>query len=135
VKAADVMTREVVTIGPQQPLRDALALFQRLRIRHLPVVEEGRVVGIVTDRDLKRTTPSRVSGANVDDFDRVLDQVTIGQVMTKEPWVVGPEADLKFVAAVLVDKKYGALPVVRDGALVGIVSDIDLLRLLIKLLP
>ena len=135
MKVADVMTREVVTIAPDQPLRDALACFQRRRIRHLPVVEEGRLVGILTDRDFKRATPSRVSGASLDDFERVLDDTTVAQVMTKEPWVVGPEAELKFVAAVLVDKKFGAVPVVADGALVGIVSDIDLLRVLIRLLP
>lgn len=135
MKAADVMTREVATIGPDQPLRDALTLFQRGHIRHIPVVLEGRVVGILTDRDFKRATPSRFGGASLDDFERVLDDVTVAHVMTKEPWVVGPDAELKMVTAVLVDKKFGAVPVVKDGALVGIVSDIDLLRLLIRLLP
>lgn len=132
---ADVMTRDVVVVGPESPLREALAHFQKRHVRHLPVVQDGRLVGILSDRDFKRATPSRAAGASLEEFERALDETQVGHVMTKEPWTVGPQADLKLTTALLVDKKFGALPVVEDGRLVGILTDIDLLRLLIKLLP
>jgi acetoin utilization protein AcuB len=134
VIVADVMTREVVSVHPDQPLRDALTFFQENHIRHLPVLDDGRLVGILTDRDFKRATPSRVSGGSQEDFDRVLDETTISHVMTREPWVVAPEADLKAVTATFIGKKFGAVPVVKDGKLVGILSDVDLLKVLLRLL-
>ncbi len=124
----DVMTKEVVTVRADQTLREVLGLSQRHRIRNIPVVEGDKVVGIVTDRDVKRATPSLLSGVVQEDYDRVLTGTTVAQVMTRNPYTVTPSMDLKDAVKVLIDRKYGALPVVESGKLVGIVSAIDLLR-------
>ncbi|MBI2213369.1 MAG: CBS domain-containing protein [Acidobacteria bacterium] len=127
---SEIMTREVVALRPESNLREAIAVIQKFRIRHIPVVENGKLEGIVTDRDIKRATPSLHGGVSQEDYERVLNDTRLFQVMTRDPLSVPPDASLKSVAKILVDKKYGALPVVADGVLVGIVSDIDLLRVL-----
>ena len=128
MKISDVMSRSVVTLQPEQTLRDAVELLRSKHIRHLPVVEGSKLIGIVTDRDVKRATPSLLSGVDRDEYDRVLDETKIAQIMTKEPMTVTPESDLKAAVKVFIDRKVGALPVVSGTQLVGIVTEIDLLR-------
>ena len=122
------MSRSVVTLQPEQTLRDAVELLRSKHIRHLPVIEDGRLIGIVTDRDVKRATPSLLSGVDRDEYDRVLDETKIAQIMTREPMTVTPESELKAAVKVFIDRKVGALPVVSGSQLVGIVTEIDLLR-------
>jgi len=130
MRVEDVMTREVVALAPEDTLRTAVNAVQRNRIRHIPIVEDGRLVGIVTDRDIKRATPSVHGGASQDDFNRLLDELTLAQVMTRDPLTVRPGTSVKDAVALLIDRKYGALPVVEGEKLVGILSDIDFLRVL-----
>jgi CBS domain-containing protein len=131
---SEIMTREVITLRPESNLREAIGIIQKFRIRHIPVVDEGKLTGIVTDRDIKRATPSIHGGVTQEDYERVLNETKLFQVMTRDPMTVTPSSSVKDVAKMLVDKKYGALPVVSDGVLVGIISDIDLLRVLYDLL-
>ena len=125
----DVMSPAVVTVSPDQSLRDALMLLQLKRIRQLPVVTDGRLVGIITDRDIKRATPSVLSGIERDDFDRVLDDTPVGNLMTREPITVTPDTTLKTAVKLFVVKKVGALPIVEGQKLVGIITQTDVLRL------
>ena len=124
----DLMTRRVVTVTEAASLREALALLQRHRIRHIPVVEGEMIVGILTDRDVKRATPSLLSGVSQEDYDRVLAQTHVSQVMTRNPFSVTPSTSLKDATKLLADRKYGALPVVEGDRLVGILTNTDLLR-------
>lgn len=124
----ELMTRQVVTLTETASLREALALLQRHRIRHIPVVEDARLVGILTDRDVKRATPSLLSGTSQEDYDRVLAQTHVSQVMTRNPFSVTPSTSLKDAAKLLADRKFGALPVVEGDRLVGILTNTDLLR-------
>jgi acetoin utilization protein AcuB len=126
----DVMSRSVVTLAPDQTLRDAIELLRSKHIRHLPVVEASRLIGIVTDRDVKRATPSLLSGVDRDDYDRVLDETQVAQFMTREPMTITPDTDVKAAVKIFIDRKVGALPVVDNGQLAGIVTEIDLLKLL-----
>ncbi|MFQ5700784.1 MAG: CBS domain-containing protein [Acidobacteriota bacterium] len=128
------MTREVVTLCQDQSLRDAIDLFQRHRIRHIPVLDGEQVVGIVTDRDIKRATPSLLSGIDQEQYNKVLDETQVGQVMTRNPYTVTPSMSLRDAVKVLVDRKFGVLPVVEKNRLVGILTDIDLLRAFYEIL-
>jgi CBS domain-containing protein len=116
------MTRPVITLAEGQSLREAIAVMQRHRIRHLPVVAEDRLVGILTDRDVKRATPSLLSGVSQEEFDRVLKETPVGHVMTRNPFTVTPSTPLRDAVKVLVDRRFSALPVVESGRRVGIVS-------------
>jgi acetoin utilization protein AcuB len=131
----DVMTRDVMTLTPEQTLRDAINLLRRKRIRHLPVVEGQVLVGIVTDRDVKRAAPSVLTGVDNEEFDKSLLTITVAQLMTREPVTVSGRASLKSAVDVFMNTKVGALPVVDDGRLVGILADSDILRVAYDLLP
>jgi CBS domain-containing protein len=122
------MTRTVVTLSETDSLREAIASMQRHRIRHLPIVAGDRVVGIVTDRDVKRATPSLLSGVSQAEFDRVLNQTQVGHVMTRNPYTVTPSTPLRDAVKLLLDRRFSALPVVEAGALMGILSVTDLLQ-------
>lgn len=125
---ADLMTRDVRTLAPDQTLRDAVVLMRRLKIRHLPVVDGELIVGIVTDRDVKRATPSALSEEGRSEYDRVLNETNIGQVMTRDPMTVPATMTIKDAVKALLDHRFGALPVVTGGKLVGIVTENDFLR-------
>jgi acetoin utilization protein AcuB len=132
---ADVMTREIVTLTPEQTLRDAIELLRRVQIRHLPVVDGRRLLGIVTDRDVKRATPSVLTGIDKDAYDNSLITIKVGQLMTREPITVPGRSSLKTAVEIFLQKRVGALPVVDDGQLVGILTDSDVLRVAYDLLP
>jgi len=130
----EVMSRTLVTLSSEQTLRDAMNLFRSNRIRHLPVVAGGKLIGIVTDRDVKRATPSLLSGVTSEEFDHVLDTTTVAQVMTRDPITAAPDDTLKSVVKIFLERKVGALPIVSDGVLAGILTEIDLLRVLHQML-
>lgn len=119
------MTSSPISIGPTEPLSRAMELMSEKRIRHLPVVEGGMLVGMLSDRDAQRAAPSPFE--RIDPEPR-LAALTVDQVMVRAPWTIGPRYSVHDAVSVLVTKKYGALPVVEDGKLVGIVTPIDLLK-------
>jgi acetoin utilization protein AcuB len=125
----DAMTGAVVTLSPEETLGDAINLLRSKRIRHLPVVEESRLVGIVTDRDVKRATPSVLSGVAKEEYDAALGRIKVAQFMTREPITVTRKSQLKEAVGTLIEKKVGALPVVDDGHLVGILTEIDVMKI------
>lgn len=131
----DVMTRDVVTLDPEQTLRDAINLLRSKRIRHLPVVEGQKLVGIVTDRDVKKATPSVLAGVGRDEYDSSLLTIKVAQMMTREPITVPRQSALKAAVEIFINRKVGALPVVEEGHLVGILTEIDILRVAYDLLP
>ena len=131
----DIMTRDVVTLTPEHTLRDAIDLLRSKRIRHLPVVEAQRLVGIVTDRDVKRATPSVLAGVNRDEYDNTLLTIKVSQLMTREPITVPRKSALKSAVEIFINRKVGALPVVDNDRLVGILTELDILRVAYDLLP
>ncbi len=103
--------------------------MQRNRIRHAPVVSDEKVIGILTDRDVKRASPSALSGIDQTQYDRVLNETRVGQAMTRNPFTVTPSTSIRDAIKVLIDRKYSALPVVEGDRLVGIITGTDMLRL------
>ena len=118
----------VVTVTPAQTLREAGDLLRSKHIRQLPVVEDGRLIGIITDRDLKRAMPSVLSGIDREEYDRILDDTRVAQFMTREPMTLTPDTPLKAAVRIFITQKIGALPIVDNSRLVGIVTQIDALR-------
>jgi acetoin utilization protein AcuB len=110
------MTTEVQTIGDEQPMSIAHRLMREQHIRHLPVLHQGKVVGIVTDRDLHLVETL----ADVDPR-----KVAVSEAMTPDPYVVTPEASLEEVVATMAAKKYGSAVVSDHGHVVGIFTTVD----------
>jgi len=132
---ADRMVKKVVVLDDSQTLREALVTLQKHQIRHIPVVKDGELVGMLTDRDLKRATPSPVTGADMATFDRVVDSTKVGQIMTRNPFSVTPSTGLKDAVKILHDRKFGAIPVTEGKRLVGLLTATDMLMDLYNLLP
>ena len=130
----DYMVSKVETLTPDDSMDAAVVLVRSRRIRHIPIVESGTLVGIVTDRDLKRAMPSPLTGADQATYELVAETTTVRQIMTRSPTTIAPDAPLREAVRILCDKKFGALPVVADGALVGIITETDLLRAFLRVL-
>ena len=127
MRISELMTKEVATVGVDQTLRDVVNLMRLRKIRHVPVVEGSALVGIVTDRDVKRALPSVFSG-DQDEFERVLADTRVDQVMTRDPFTLRPTDSVKEALKALIERKFGGIPIVSNGKVVGIVTDIDFLR-------
>lgn len=119
----DVMATKLVIVRPRETARHAYRLMRDHRFRHLPVVENGRLVGVLSDRDLRPVLLSPT-----------LARVQVGELMSEDLTTVAPDAPVEEAASLLVVKKIGCLPVVADGTLVGIVTETDLLAVLVELL-
>jgi len=117
------MSPRPITTHPGASLAEARALLDQYRIRHLPVVEEGRLVGIITDRDLR----SAASAAS-------LEQGTVGEAMTRNVITVAPETPVQEAAKLMVSHRIGGLPVLKGGALVGIITETDLLKAFVEIM-
>lgn len=128
-----VMTPRPVTLGPEDSLMRAGEVMRMRGIRRIPIVVADTLVGLLAEGDLKRAQPSTLSDSQ-EEFNRVMEQTPLSRIMIDKPITVTEETPLLEAARTLHNTKFGALPVVRDGRLVGIVTDTDLLRCLVDLL-
>jgi acetoin utilization protein AcuB len=129
LRVRDSMTREVVTLGPEASAAEAWGVCQELGIRHLPIIEAGRLVGLVSDRDLRDISPPRGSGGERD----TLGWVRLRDIMSTDLVTIHPLDTIDHAAREIYDRKIGCLPVVADGELVGIITSTDMMRTLIEL--
>jgi acetoin utilization protein AcuB len=129
-----IMTRDPAIVAPNDPIRVAIEQMQAHGCRRLPVVENAKLVGIVTDRDLRRATnsPFVLRERWYDEF--LLDQITVRACMSINPITVTPRTPIIEAAKLMRSRKIGGLPVVDGDYLVGIVTETDLLNYLIRLL-
>lgn len=122
------MTPSPITVGPTTPVTGLPQMMSLRRLRHLPVVEGERLVGIITDRDLRTVLPSPATSFSAGEIHFLLDRLTVDQVMTRRVLTVAPEEPLAEAVRQMLEHKIGALPVVEHGRLVGIITEIDVLR-------
>jgi acetoin utilization protein AcuB len=125
----DSMTREVVTLSPDETAGTALALCRDRRIRHLPVLEGGRLVGIVSDRDLRSSTPALGDPARA----KALQEILVKDVMASDVVFALPEDPIEQAANTMRERRIGCLPVVEGGELVGILTASDVMDALVHL--
>jgi acetoin utilization protein AcuB len=144
MRVKDVMTREPITIDPDAPIGTALAVMRRSQVRHLPVIDvAGTLVGIVTDRDLRSAAfapalaehlslrgQRRLRGLN-----QTFENIQVKDVMTWNVVTTHPEATLEHAALRMLEGRFGGLPVVEAGKLIGILTERDLLAALLKESP
>jgi acetoin utilization protein AcuB len=128
------MTHPVITITPDMPIVDALNLMKSERIRRAPVVKDGRLVGIVSDKDLLNASPSPVSSLSVWEMNYLLSKITINEVMTKKVLTITEDTPIEEAARIMADNKVGGLPVMRDDHVVGIITETDLFKIFLELM-
>jgi acetoin utilization protein AcuB len=132
LKVRDRMSSEFYTVGPDDSLRAVIELLRRRDIRSVPVVENGKLVGIVTDRDIRQVAPPYMLFRDEDEIHRYMENLKVTAAMTADPVRVAPDTPLIEAAKVLETYKISSLPVVRGQELVGMLSLTDLLRAFIE---
>ena len=125
----DIMSDKIVTVSADDTLSTVEDIMTLGRLRHMPVVRGGQLVGVVSERDLLRASLSNLSTFGSEHRRAFLYGVNIGRVMSEPPVVIDPEATIAQAASMMADRKIGCLPVVDpvDG-LVGMLSETDVLR-------
>ena len=134
-RVRDRMTRVVATTHPEVPVMAARELMRKHVLRHLPVVDQrGRLVGIITDRDLRQVIFMPTLRDRVPEVGKLLRGLTVSDIMTRAVVVVRPGARINEAARLMHERKIGALPVVERGRVVGIITETDILAAFEELL-
>jgi CBS domain-containing protein len=132
-RVRDIMSSPAITVGPETTLPAANALMKEKQIRHLPVVEKGRLVGIVSRGDLREASISASINADQYELHFLLNKLTVGKLMTRKVRTVTPDALVVDAAEMMTEQKIAGLPVLdADGAVIGIVTESDLLKMLVR---
>ena len=119
------MTEKIITITPQTTLPEAQQIMFEHKIRRLPVVKSDQLVGIVTLGDIREAKPSDASTLCVYELNYLMDRLTAKDFMTPNPITITPDAPIGEAARIMVEHRVGALPVVDQGKLVGIITETD----------
>jgi acetoin utilization protein AcuB len=123
-----MMQKNVVTATPDMSLAQVQHLMREQHIRHMPVISGKQLVGIVTDRDIREAAPSPATTLSRGEIAYQMATTPVKTCMTEEVVTIAPDADMVQAARLFLEHKFGCLPVIESGALVGVVTEIDCLR-------
>lgn len=132
--AKDYMTKTVVTVHPGDYLVDVRKSMQDQGVRHIPVVDGGRLVGIVSLNTIRDAAPSKATDLSIHEIHYLLAKMKIREVMKKDVVTCGPDDHVEDIAKIMQTRRIGAVPVVDKGQLVGILTNDDMFRILMKML-
>ncbi len=124
----EIMTGNVHSIREEDTLMNAIKIIKRHHIRHLPVVKNNTVVGMLSSNDINRLTFSNIFTNERETDEAILEMLTIPQVMSARPKVVQANASIREVAEIFASEHFHSLPVVEDGKLAGIVTTTDIIK-------
>ena len=128
MNVAKRMKRNPVFVDEADSMKKAMDLLKEHEIRHLPVLKDGeKLVGILSERDIKQASPSPATALEIREIYYLLDKVKVKQIMTRRPYTVSSSAPIEEAALIIREKKIGCLPVVDDGKLVGILTETDII--------
>jgi acetoin utilization protein AcuB len=129
------MSKNPITITEDIPINQALQFMRDEKVRRLPVLnKKGKLVGIVSERDLLYASPSPVTSLSIHELHYLVSKIAVGGVMTRDVITVSEYTPLEEAARIMADNKIGGLPVVRDGKLVGIITESDLFKIFTEIL-
>lgn len=125
----------VITVHPELSIQEALKRMREEHIRRFPVVDKrGRLVGIVSERDLLHAAPSAATSLSIWEVNYLVSRITVEKVMTRKVITITEDTPLEEAARIMADHKIGGLPVVRDGEVVGIITETDLFKIFLEML-
>ncbi|MBN2297771.1 MAG: CBS domain-containing protein [Deltaproteobacteria bacterium] len=132
IKVKELMKSQVVTIGPQEAIKYAIDKMNTGRFRRIPVIEKGRLTGIITDRDIRQALNSPVIFHERVYNEYLLKEIKVESCMTPDPITISPGAEIIEAAQLMEMRKIGGLPVVENDSLIGIITLSDLMVFLIE---
>ena len=128
------MSRPVISVSPDAPIHEVLAMFRKEHIRRAPVMKTGKLVGIVSERDLLNASPSSATTLSVWELNYLISKVTVKDVMSRKVITVDQDTPIEEAARIMADKKIGGLPVTSGGKIVGMITETDLFKVLLELM-
>ena len=128
------MSSPVITVEPNLPIMDALELMKSKGIRRTPVMKDGKLIGIISDKDLLNAAPSDATSLSVWELNYLLGKISVAEIMTKDVFTVTEDTPIEEAAYLMAAKKIGGLPVMSDGHLVGLITETDLFRIFLELM-
>jgi acetoin utilization protein AcuB len=128
------MSKPVITVSPDLPINEALTMMKQDHIRRMPVIQDGKLVGIVSDKDLLNASPSPATSLSVWELNYLLSKITVKDVMTKKVITIDEKTPIEEAARIMADNKIGGMPVLRDSKVVGIITETDLFKILLELM-
>jgi acetoin utilization protein AcuB len=128
------MSRPVISVSLDSSINDVLAMFKKEHIRRAPVIKDGKLVGIVSERDLLNASPSSVTTLSIWELNYLISRVKIKNVLTKKVITVNKDTPIEEAARIMADKKIGGLPVVDGDRVVGIITETDLFKIFLELM-
>lgn len=134
MRVKDVMTKKVISVDENTSIHDATKLLREKKIRRLPVLKNGKLVGIVTERMLLEASPSQATTLSIHELHYLLAKMVVKDIMVKKPITVDPNMPAEVALKLGEDKGIGAFPVVDDGKLVGIATESDIVRIMNQVL-
>ena len=135
ITVEDLMTTELETLNINDSMGRARELMAERHIRHIPIIDDdGRFVGLLTQRDVLANTISLLAGIDSKEQHSIEHNIPVEQIMTRDIATVGDDLSLKHAAGYLIDHKYGCLPVLKEGVLIGIVTETDFMKMVIHML-
>jgi CBS domain-containing protein len=129
----DWMTATPVTITTHTSLAEAHRLMKQKKVRRLPVVDDGRLVGIVALSDVLEAEPSGATTLSIYEMNYLLAELKIDKIMKRSVITVSPAATIRDAASIMLEHKIGGLPVVENGKLVGIITESDIFRMIVRM--
>lgn len=131
IRVRDLMTEEALSIGPEASLYELRDLMDGRNIRHVPVVDRNdRVIGVVSNRDLLRSALAPATDMPLSTQGDIMRRVKVADIMTRDVELAEPDQDIAVAAQIMLENKYGCLPVVEGERLVGILTEADFVRYL-----
>jgi len=130
---SDWMTKKVFVVAPDDSISDAVSLMKEKRIKHLPVVKDDKLKGIISDRDIKAYTPSKATALDIFELHYLLAKTNVKEAMKVKVITTSPDTPVEEAAMVMHDENIGSLPVLQNGKLVGILSDRDIYQVLVDI--
>jgi acetoin utilization protein AcuB len=127
------MSQPAIVVTPTTPVATAMKILRDRHIRRLAVIDDGALVGIVSERDLLRAMPSPATSLSVWEIPELLERLLVRDVMTRDVIVVAPDAPIQQAARLMVEHKIGGLPVVEHGRVIGMVTETDIFRVFCSL--
>ena len=133
MRVEEWMDRDVVTVRPDDSFRTAMHLIRQKGIRHILVVEGKRLVGILTDRNLRQSSPSGSGSLCIHELHHIPEKLTVRQIMTTRVVSIRPDQTVEDAALLLLAHRIRGLPVVQDGELAGLITESDILQAFLQL--
>ncbi len=134
MRIRDVMTKNPITIDSETLVLDAQKIMKENNIRRLPIVDKGKLVGIITQHDLLEASPSPATSLSIHELNYLLAKMKVKEIMKKNPLTLTPDIPFEEALKIGQEKKIGSFPVVDKGKLVGIVTESDIVRFLTRAL-